>query len=375
MIRKLDSDTSIQRTELPEVEHTQTEATPQVTSQEAERPLRSDTYSASRLSEMNFGATAQQLLLNSQLDAERATQERAPASNMTQTGMLSRGMQGPDVEGLQTQLNEWLAANGKPTIEADGQFGPKTEAALKEFQTATGLNPDGIAGPRTADRFRLENNANFQKLDPEVKNIVRNNVDAYQNLPEAKENLMQLATSDRFAGISKDAQTRILGRFFTDPSNPSHMASLDATMEDMAKMEGDPAFAKLDEHSQRFAKSAMAAHNAHGFGRQGLMEMIGSNDFQRLRPDQQERILASIAGNPAENSSDQFQGIFQTKGFQKMSDAMKDRVIDMACHDAGQPSKNLDLSVLLADPSFVNASEDEQWAQLNGYSGRSGLTT
>jgi hypothetical protein len=34
-------------------------------------------------------------------------------------------------------------------VDADGIFGPGTEAALRKFQSAKGLVPDGIAGPRT----------------------------------------------------------------------------------------------------------------------------------------------------------------------------------------------------------------------------------
>jgi peptidoglycan hydrolase-like protein with peptidoglycan-binding domain len=35
------------------------------------------------------------------------------------------------------------------TIEADGKFGLQTEAALKTFQTAHGLEADGVAGRHT----------------------------------------------------------------------------------------------------------------------------------------------------------------------------------------------------------------------------------
>ena len=34
-------------------------------------------------------------------------------------------------------------------ISADGDFGPGTEAKLKEWQVANGLVADGIAGPKT----------------------------------------------------------------------------------------------------------------------------------------------------------------------------------------------------------------------------------
>jgi peptidoglycan hydrolase-like protein with peptidoglycan-binding domain len=34
-------------------------------------------------------------------------------------------------------------------ITADGDFGPGTERALKEWQSANGLVADGIAGPAT----------------------------------------------------------------------------------------------------------------------------------------------------------------------------------------------------------------------------------
>ena len=57
---------------------------------------------------------------------------------------LQYGASGSDVKKLQTLLNE----NGA-NLDADGKFGPKTEAAVKRFQEAHGLTADGIVGRKT----------------------------------------------------------------------------------------------------------------------------------------------------------------------------------------------------------------------------------
>ncbi len=57
---------------------------------------------------------------------------------------------GADVLAVQEALN----AAGWP-LRADGFFGPRTDAALRHFQRAHGLRPDGIAGPMTLDRLGL----------------------------------------------------------------------------------------------------------------------------------------------------------------------------------------------------------------------------
>ena len=40
-------------------------------------------------------------------------------------------------------------------VEADGWFGPITEAAVKDYQRSKGLVPDGIAGPLTLNAMKL----------------------------------------------------------------------------------------------------------------------------------------------------------------------------------------------------------------------------
>ncbi|MCW3107650.1 MAG: N-acetyl-anhydromuramyl-L-alanine amidase AmpD [Segetibacter sp.] len=54
---------------------------------------------------------------------------------------LRRGIKNDEalVKQMQTKLG----------VEADGSFGPKTEAAMRAFQRRHGLVPDGIVGPKT----------------------------------------------------------------------------------------------------------------------------------------------------------------------------------------------------------------------------------
>ena len=54
-------------------------------------------------------------------------------------GVLRKGSKGEGVKIMQEALG----------VSADGDFGPGTERALKEWQAANGLTADGIAGPAT----------------------------------------------------------------------------------------------------------------------------------------------------------------------------------------------------------------------------------
>lgn len=58
---------------------------------------------------------------------------------------LRTGTSGPAVEDLQKKL---LAAGFDPG-PLDGSFGPKTQAAVRAFQTAKGIGVDGVVGPET----------------------------------------------------------------------------------------------------------------------------------------------------------------------------------------------------------------------------------
>ncbi|MEP9374987.1 peptidoglycan-binding domain-containing protein [Mesorhizobium sp. KR1-2] len=62
------------------------------------------------------------------------------------TSLLKRGSSGAAVRDLQSLLN---AAGAVPLLLVDGDFGFKSEIAVRAFQQAAGLVIDGIVGSQT----------------------------------------------------------------------------------------------------------------------------------------------------------------------------------------------------------------------------------
>ena len=67
------------------------------------------------------------------------------------TPRLTRGAMGPAVTALQKGLKKYSLAPGAPTDPGatDGNFGAKTESAVRAYQTEHGLVADGIVGDKT----------------------------------------------------------------------------------------------------------------------------------------------------------------------------------------------------------------------------------
>jgi peptidoglycan hydrolase-like protein with peptidoglycan-binding domain len=63
---------------------------------------------------------------------------------------LEQGAKRVAVRGLQRML----LGRGYDVEEIDGRFGPKTDAAVRAFQSDHGLDVDGIVGPKTWDALR-----------------------------------------------------------------------------------------------------------------------------------------------------------------------------------------------------------------------------
>jgi N-acetylmuramoyl-L-alanine amidase CwlA len=68
-----------------------------------------------------------------------------PAKEVPVTTLLKKSSKGEAVKKLQTDLNKLISAK----LVIDGDFGTKTETAVKDFQGKHGLVVDGIAGSKT----------------------------------------------------------------------------------------------------------------------------------------------------------------------------------------------------------------------------------
>ena len=66
-----------------------------------------------------------------------------------------KGASGETVKKLQQRLSDW----GYYAGAVDGVYGSGTEAAVKKFQKANGLTPDGVAGPATLAAIGLPSGA------------------------------------------------------------------------------------------------------------------------------------------------------------------------------------------------------------------------
>ena len=65
-------------------------------------------------------------------------------------GTLARGNSGPGVQELQSKLNAALKGTGANSLDADGLFGPKTQANLRVYQESRGLPVTGSLDAATA---------------------------------------------------------------------------------------------------------------------------------------------------------------------------------------------------------------------------------
>ena len=82
------------------------------------------------------------------LDESPESDAEVEAESNSDTGLIRRGQTGARVERMQALLIYFHGISCGPD-GVDGDFGPNTEAAVKEFQVKSGLAADGLVGNDT----------------------------------------------------------------------------------------------------------------------------------------------------------------------------------------------------------------------------------
>jgi murein L,D-transpeptidase YcbB/YkuD len=120
--------------------------------------------------------------------------ETEKSSGVNTTTQLGPGSKGPDVEKLQKDLQVWRAMNGQDgsTPAITGEYNKETEDAVREFQSATGLTADGLAGESTLSRMRLERDPKFIGLNKDVQDAIRKTFNESVNNPELRDKQVDL---------------------------------------------------------------------------------------------------------------------------------------------------------------------------------------
>jgi N-acetylmuramoyl-L-alanine amidase len=84
-----------------------------------------------------------------------------------EAAVYKQGSSGEEVKTIQAKLKQW----GYYAGQADGIYGPKTEAAVKWFQEKNGLTADGIAGPETLKSMGISAGGNAGAGGAEENNM------------------------------------------------------------------------------------------------------------------------------------------------------------------------------------------------------------
>ncbi len=85
-------------------------------------------------------------------------------NNYQVDAVFKYGSNGEEVKQIQEKLQRWGHYDG----EIDGNYGSKTQEAVKDFQQSVGITADGIAGNETLEKMGIE--VNNQTSNPSTSN-------------------------------------------------------------------------------------------------------------------------------------------------------------------------------------------------------------
>ncbi len=331
-------------------------------------PTIADAFERSNLSRLmneKFGFTAPQPL---DTGSGTSTATGSPAPTTAAPTPLARNDKqkeaSPEVKTLQQNVNAWRATQGKPPLKDDGFFGPKTEAAVKEFQKANGLPPTGKASVGTQSRLDLENNANFKGLNDSVKTKVRSQMTGAGDNVAQLENIQNLATGEGFGSLSATHQTQMLNALAAHPADTDLTSSLSS----LAK---DATFRDLHDDTKTLALGQLEKSAGNKTALDNVVSLSTAPDFNHLSTGHQKQMLNALGAKP--NDTALAKGLRQLAGstaFQKTSDATKTGVVDALTTSGTVDKPKVDAALaLVGSPAFAALAEGDKALVTEGLKG------
>lgn len=128
-----------------------------------------ETYYNDRTGDTSYGTTPKPTTTTStptisqSQDFSNITPTSTPTYSLTGEN-LNVGSSGSQVSQLQEFINFATGSN----LTVDGQYGPKTQAAVKQLQSQLGITADGIVGPQTTKALN-DYMAKILKANPDIK--------------------------------------------------------------------------------------------------------------------------------------------------------------------------------------------------------------
>ncbi len=108
---------------------------------------------------------ASALLLILAVSARAAEEKQAPPAKAEKMGETEKKPEMTTGTEDTRKVQEALKAKGNDPGPIDGKMGPKTRAALKEFQQASGLKATGQLDSQTAEKLGVDKTAAPTKTD------------------------------------------------------------------------------------------------------------------------------------------------------------------------------------------------------------------
>src|SRR5262245_19473096 len=94
-----------------------------------------------------------------------------------------------------------------------GSYDDATKKAVQDFEKTVGLKSDGKADPVTRDYLKLKNDPNYQRLEGSTKDWTKSALEAHQDDPVYRKEIMELVSSEQFRKLDVGERDLVTSAF------------------------------------------------------------------------------------------------------------------------------------------------------------------